>query len=242
MAIVEEQPQTDEIETVSDDVVHAACDELGVNDPVSISNLTDGMRIIANAYLADLSVEPHWGSPKSQRAALRKLADAIARALRRMSEVSPEYAVNLHRSTGLPPSSYVGSLFEDTRENMIALVNAIDEFDRNYVPKLGAQTNIPLETAVRDLIDLIKPLTGSFPQNAMEKHSGKSPRLKSREALAIGKLLRGANKSLSETTVVNMIEKIAVQPLPTEDHLDAVFRADPYFGLNRSLFPNRERE
>lgn len=122
---------------------------------------------------------------------------------------------------------------------MIALVNGIDDFDRNYKPTRGRPTNIPLETAVRELTDLIAPITGEFPQNAMEEPSGENFRLQSQQALAISILLRGVDKKLTKTAVANMIEKIAIQPIPTEDHLDAVFRADPYFGLDRSLFPDR---
>ena len=233
-----ETEPADEFKVVSEEVVHAACGELGQTDPALITLLTDRMREIANDYLTNLSIEPYWGNPKAQRASLRKLADALLRALCRMEEVAPEYAVELKRSN--VSSDRSKSLFGETQDNMIALANAICAFDRNYEPKRGKPTNIPLETAVRDLIELIEPMTGSFPKNAMGKHSDGNPKLKSKEALAIGKLLRGADEQLSETTIVNMIEKIARQPRPTEDHFPALFRTDPNFELNCSLLRDRD--
>ncbi len=242
MASGETELIEDAIQTVSEDVVQTACNELCLTDPATMTLVTDGMREIANNYLLDLSIEPYFGTPKAQRAALRKLADALVRALCRMGEIAPEYAVALKRSDRTSGTDGHTSLFVETQKNLIALKNAIDEFDQNYEPRRGKPTNVPLETAVRDLIDLIEPLTGAFPKNAMGKHSGDSPRLKSPEALAIGKLLQGVDKQLNETTIVNMIEKVSVQPKPAVHHLDALFRADPDFELDCSLHSNRQRD
>ena len=96
-----------------------------------------------------------------------------------------------------------------------------------------------LEEAVRNLIGVVEPITGQFPQVQMNKHNGENPVLKSPEARAIGKLLQCVDPSLDEVRIVNMIEKLRSQPHESEWHLDALNRLDPDAELDASLLGNR---
>jgi hypothetical protein len=228
---------TDEDPDVPDELIEAVCRILGLPDEEARpADLPEQLREVAVQYLIDLSLEPFWGTPKEQRAALRKLWSALDDTLDAMLAVAPEYAVALdslldrERRNGAGPS-----IFDRAQQANIDLRHSIARFDAEYQPKRGRPADLPLEEAVRKLIDIVEPFAGEFPKVQFNKHKGGSATLKSRGARAIGALLQGIHPSLKEKAIAHMIEKIRRQPWQSESHVAALFRLDPDFELDCSL-------
>jgi hypothetical protein len=227
---------TDEDPDVPNELIEAACQTLGLPDGSMPAHLPEQLREVAVQYLIDLSLERFWGTPKEQRAALRKLWSALDATLDAMLVVAPEYAVALDSLLDRERRNAAGpSIFDKAQEANIDLRHTIARFDAEYQPKRGRPADLPLEEAVRKLIDIFEPLTGELPRVQLNKHKGKSATLKSREARAIGVLLQGIHPSLKEKAIAHMIEKIRRQPWQSESHLAALFRLDPNFDLDCSL-------
>jgi hypothetical protein len=219
---------------VPDELIERVCRTLAPVNGSVVADLSKQLRAVAVQYLIDLSLEPYWGAPKEQRAALRKLGTALHNALLAMLPVAPEYAVALDSLVDRK-DAFGPSLFDEAQQKIIDLRNAVDRFDAEYRPKKGRRTDLSLEEAVRRLIEVIEPLTGRYPKVQLNKHKGESPTLKSPEARAIGELLQGIRPSLKERAIANMIEKVLRQPRASESHVEALFRLDPNFELDASL-------
>lgn len=227
---------TDDDPHVPDELIESVCQTLGPVSELAPAELSSQLRAVAVQYLVDLLLEPYWGAPKEQRAALRRLWSALDNTLDAMLAVAPEYAVALDSLVDREGRNTIGpSIFAEAQQTNIDLRHAIARFDIEYRPKRGRPTDLPLEEAIRRLIDIIEPLTGEFPRVQLNKHKGGSATLKSREARAIGELLQGIHPLLKERAIVHMIEKIRRQPRESESHLEALFRLDPNFELDASL-------
>jgi hypothetical protein len=221
---------------VPDELIQAACQKMGVTCGSEHTSIRSALREAAAGYLIDLSLEPLWGTPKQQRAAFRKLSKSLVGTLQAMSAIAPEYAVALdglgdwERSD--PPHP---PIFSVVRDRILDLAFVVGRFDAEYEPNRGRPVNVPLEQAVRRLIDVVEPVTGEFPMVRLNKHKDGNPTLGSRGSEAIGLLLCGVHPALNEATVARMIEKVRWQPRESESHLEALFRLDPGIDLDCSL-------
>jgi hypothetical protein len=222
------------------ELVQAACDLLQLTGPYD-ADVPRRLRAVAVEYLVDLSLEPLWGTPKQQRVALRRLQKTLADSLLAMTAVAPEFAVALDSLLDRSRRDAASPIFGEARARITELAFAIGRFDAEYRPNKGRPVDVPLERAIRKLIDIIEPLTGEFPKVKLNKHKSENPSLGSPAARAIGHLLCGVNPELQEATVARMIEKIRRQPRESEMHLDALFRLDPEFELDCSLLGDRVR-
>ena len=214
---------------------------LGVVEPTLHSQLRETLLAEAGSYLLNRSVEPYWGVPGEQRKAFRQLLKRLDGTLDAMDAIAPEYAVALDALLEREEKRKTPreSIFLETEQLISRLCRLIVRFDAEYKPKKGRAPDLTLEEAVRNLIGIIEPITGQFPQVQMNKHNGENPALKSPEARAIGMVLQCVDPSLDEVRIVNMIEKIRAQPDESEWHLDALIRLDPDAELDASLLGNR---
>lgn len=226
---------------VSEELIQATCDLLGVLGKSGYAETVRELQGVAADYLIDLSLQPLWATPKQQRAAMRQLQKWLDGTLAAMRSIAPEYAVALDSLADRDPRVAPQSIFDEAWDRMLELADLVDHFDAEYQPNKGRPTDVPLETAIRRLIEIVEPLTGEFPKIQLNKHKGESPTLKSRGARAIGHLLRGLHPRLDEATIARMIEKIRRQPWQSETHLEALFRLDPNFELDCSLLGNGAR-
>lgn len=219
-------------------------DMLGLTSAPARSAFTAELSTIAETYHLDVEVTPSYGHPKEQRAALRALRKSVSETIDRMEWISAEYAVQLDAML-TPPESHLdcGQSLMLEAQNLLPLLElAIDRFDRNYAPKRGRPADVPLEDAVRSLIELIADATGQKPHVKQNKTTGDAPELSSPEAKAIGKLLMEINPQLTETAIANMIEKVKNDPTRSDGHLEEIWNSDPDRDLKLALWPRDNRD
>jgi hypothetical protein len=226
---------------VSEELIQATCDLLGLLGGPGRADTARELRLVAVDYLIDLSLEPLSATPKQQRAAMRQLLKWLDGTLAAMRGIAPEYAVALDGLADRDRRDAPRSIFDEAWDRIFELANLVDRFDTAFQPNKGRPADVPLESALRRLIDLVEPLMGEFPKVQLNKHKGESPTLKSTGARAIGHLLGGVHPGLDEATIARMIEKIRRQPWQSETHFEALFRLDPNFELDCSLLGNRAR-
>jgi hypothetical protein len=219
-------------------------DMLGMASEPARSAFTAELGHIADAYRLDLDVVPFYGRPKEQRAALRALRKSVGETIDRMELISAEYAVQLDAML-TPSETHLdrGQSLMLEAQNLLPLLElAIDRFDRNYSPKRGRPTDVPLEEAIRSLIGVIDDATGQKPLIKQNKTTGAAPELGSPEAKAIGTLLRAINPRLTETAIANMIEKVKNDPIRSDGHLEEIWNSDPDHDLKLMLRPINDRD
>ncbi len=97
-------------------------------------------------------------------------------------------------------------------DDVIRLRDAVELFLQKFTPVPGPPASLPFEEAVRALVPLAEQATGKRARWAFNKHKDLSPTLESVQAQAIGILLRGVDGTVTETALVNMLEKVSKQP------------------------------
>lgn len=195
---------------------------------------------VVERYSSFKWILPLYGNPKQQKQLISRLVTALDRALAILDDITPEYLVELERMVELASPVEERRSRWDSPATIRKFRDASRRFLKGYDPKKGANTNIPLEEAIRSLLPLFEGATGRKAVFSQNKNKPGGPSLNSPEARAIGILLQGVDRAATPTAIVNMIEKVRRQPEESEHPLDAIIRADRLAALDVSLARGRD--
>lgn len=216
--------------TGEDEIRYAASPEL-ICEVCDILQLGDNCREriageilrIGTQFATGREVKCFWGTPGEQRDAIRRLIRATEGMLIALYSVAPEYLVALEPMLEQPVHSLGDEdLISRTRTSLLELHEAAVRFDKAYKPKPGAAVDIILEEAVREMIDLFAD-SGFDPPKVGPGREGHEPKLRNKEAQAVGKLITGIDSRTELRSVVNMINAVRRGRPPSEPHLHKIW-------------------
>lgn len=195
---------------------------------------------IAYEFAMERSIAPYLGKPGPQKELLKQLRDGgdlndVLPAL------APEYRIALAQYLRPDDADWLLNSTDCPDGAITRLRRAAGKLWSDFEPQRGRAVDLPLETAVRSLSELLAPLLGHAPLIHANKNNDKSgPTPKCAGAKLINDILRGIDARLTTTAIMNMLARVTRDSEASPDPLLRLMEANPINHLDACLLPGRQ--